>query len=151
MELRITNDADLHNNRAGAVSAVELEEGQLVGLNASGQIVEADADSAAPVKAVGVSLTDVMDLDARAELEPAFRATLEAQRTLVGKDRVAFADHGIDLIDLDEGSSFTPGEPVYLAVGGGFTSVAPDDGAGELVQVVGYALTEDKIRLSIQF
>lgn len=147
----ISNDAKLHNNRAAAPAAVEMSEGDIVGIASDGSLVLADADSAASQRAVGVMLTDVIDLSSRTELEPEFRATLEAQRTLVG-DRATFGDHGIDLVDVDGDSALTPGQAVYLAVGGGITGTNPDpDGSlGHLVQKVGYALTSDKVRINVQ-
>lgn len=145
--LNVSNDAKLHNNRAAVPAGTEMNEGDLVGIASDGTLVLADADSASTQKAVGVVLTDVIDLSSRSSLEDEFRATLETQRTLVG-DRTTFGDHGIDLVNADEDLSLTPGQTLYLAPSGGITNTAPT-GSGDLIQVVGYALTAEKVRISV--
>ena len=44
------------------------------------------------------------------------------------------------MVNDDDDTNFTPGEPVYLDVGGGFTQTEPSS-AGEAVQVLGVACT----------
>lgn len=58
--------------------------------------------------------------------------------TLVG-DRLAFITHGVEIVNDDGDTAYTPGDPVYLAEGGGLTQTAPAT-AGSVVQVLGVAL-----------
>lgn len=132
-----------------------------VGIDNSGtdpQLVAADADSAEAVQAVGVLLPEEV-------IDPATIPTgdhfqdLEEQlvneyRTLQG-DRVTVVFTGVELVNDDDDTSFTPGEPVYLAIGGGFTQTKPS-ASGEVVQRLGVAATPngegyDRIILDVDF
>lgn len=141
-----TAGAEQPINRHGAVAAETFDEGALVGLNASGEYVNADADTAAPVAALGVCLTPADDLANYTQEE--VKLVIEAERALVGRDRVSAISNGVEVENGDGDWAFTPGEPVYLAVGGGYTQTAPA-AIGDLVQVVGTALTADRIRLDV--
>ena len=133
---RIATGAEQPINRDAAVSAVAGEEGDLVGRDGNGHWVLADADSGTAVKASGVLAAPVDDLSNYPNEE--LRIVVEANRELVGENRIAVVKYGVILENADEDWGFTAGEPVYLAPGGGFTQTKPS-AAGDLVQVVGEA------------
>jgi hypothetical protein len=144
-------------NRTG-VSNVQLQgehQGVPVGIDNSGtnpQLVKADAASDAngagtgPVQAVGVLFPrEVLPAGQYGGVNTHPWDDVEAQiyeenRTKVG-DRATVIRNGIEMVNDDEDTSFTPGEPVYLAVGGGFTQTKPT-GSGEAVQKLGLAFTQ---------
>jgi len=64
----------------------------------------------------------------------------EENRTKVG-DRATVVRKDIELVNDGSDAGFEPGEPIYLAVGGGFTQTAPS-GSGEAVQVLGVATSD---------
>lgn len=136
---RIATGAEQPINRDGAVSQYAGEEGDLVGLDSNGDFVLADADSATAVKAVGVLAAPVSDPADYSHEE--LRVIIEANRELVGESRIGAIKYGVIIENADEDWAFTPGEPVYLDVGGGYTQTAPS-GTGDLVQIVGEA-TDD--------
>jgi hypothetical protein len=130
-------------------------QGVPVGIDNSGtdpQLVKADAASDAnsggsgPVTAVGVMFNrEVLPAGKYGGVNTHPWDDVEAQiyeegRTKVG-DRCTAVRSGIELVNDDEDTDFTPGEPVYLDVGGGFTQTKPT-GSGEAVQVLGIATTE---------
>lgn len=142
-------------NRTG-IDNVQLtgeNQGVPVGIDNSGaepQLVRADAgasangDGTAPVQAVGVLFPrEVMPADlANVTQHPwddVEEQIYEEKRTLSG-DRATVVRNGIELVNDDDDTAFTPGEPVYLDVGGGFTQTKPST-AGEAVQVLGVACT----------
>jgi hypothetical protein len=140
-------------NRTGFenVQLTGEHQGVPVGIDNSGaepKLVRADAASdandggSAPVQAVGVLFPrEVMPADlSNVNTHP--WDDVEAQiyregRTLAG-DRATVVRNGIEMVNDDSDTSFTPGEPVYLDVGGGFTQTKPS-GSGEAVQVLGVA------------
>lgn len=134
------------NRHAGA--AVEVfDEAEFVGLSDDGsgnaEVRTADADSANPQPALGVSMAPVKATDAN---YPDFvnNQIIAERMAVVGEDdRVTFIQYGVVLEDNERlaGEELTIGEPVYLGVGGGFTQTKPAT-AGDLVQVVGYAIEE---------
>lgn len=136
---RIATGAEQPINRDGAVSQYAGEEADLVGMDANGDWVKADADSGTAVNAVGVLAAPVTDPSNYPNEE--LRIVVEANRELVGENRIAAIKYGIIIENADEDWGFTPGQPVYLAPGGGFTQTVPS-GTGDLVQVVGIA-TDD--------
>lgn len=136
---RIATGAEQPINRDGAVSQTAGEEGDLVGMNTDGDWVAADADSGVAQKASGVLAAPVTDPANYPNEE--LRIIIEANRELVGENRISVVKYGVILENADEDWGFTPGEPVYLAPGGGFTQTKPS-ATGDLIQVVGEA-TDD--------
>lgn len=139
VHVRIATGAEQPINRDGAVSQYAGEEGDLVGMNSDGDLVVADADSGVAVPAVGVLAAPVTDPSNFPNEE--LRLIVESERELVGENRIAVANHGIILENADEDWGFTPGQPVFLAPGGGYTQTEPST-AGDVRQVVGIA-TDD--------
>lgn len=127
-------------NRDADWPAATFDEGDLVGYDANGDLVKADADSATAIKAVGVAMAPVDD-ENNYTTETVQQAVHTEKVTLQNGERVSFAKFGVILENADEDWNFTPGEPVYLAAGGGFTGTAPST-TGDVVQVVGEA-TDD--------
>jgi hypothetical protein len=146
-------------NRTGVdnvqVSGSEVQ-GTLVAIDDSGtdpKLVAADAASdangagSAPLNAVGVLLPrEIIPEDVENYVNQHPWDDVEAQiyreeRTLTG-DRATVVKYGIELVNDDDDTDFTPGEPVYLDTGGGFTQTKPS-GSGEAVQAVGMALTPE--------
>ena len=146
VSVRIATGAEQPINRHAGLSSYEGEEGDLVGLDASGNVVQADADSGVAVPALGVMLSPV-DNPANYSV-PEVADIITANRTVAGEHRVTFIRHGIEMENSDDDWNFTPGGRVYLAEGGGFTQTAPSD-TGDLVQVVGVALTDERIALDV--
>lgn len=109
-------------------------------------LVAADADSAVALHTVGVLFPrEVLPADLSNVTDHPW-ADVEKQiyleeRTLTG-DRVTVIRYGIEMVDDSGEVTFTPGEPVYLAPGGGFTQTKPS-AVGDVVQVVGVAMTND--------
>jgi hypothetical protein len=136
---RIATGAEQPINRDGAVSQYAGEEGDLVGMDASGDWVLADAASGVAVNAVGVLAAPVTDPANFTHEE--LRVIVEANRELVGESRIGVVKYGVIVENADEDWGFTPGQPVYLDLGGGYTQTQPS-AAGEVVQVVGLA-TDD--------
>lgn len=100
-----------------------ISQGQLIGINSSGQAVLADADAGTPIPAVGFALRDV-----------------------ASGEKGAFAIAG-ELIDSSW--SWTAGQKLYLSgTAGGLTATAPST-ATNLVQPVGIALSATKVLLNI--
>jgi hypothetical protein len=136
---RIATGAEQPINRDGAVSQYAGEEGDLVGMDVNGDLVLADADSATAVNAVGVLAAPVTDPADYPNEE--LRVIIEANRELVGENRIGAIKYGVILENADEDWGFAPGQPVYLDAGGGYTQTEPS-AVGDLVQVVGMA-TDD--------
>lgn len=139
VHVRIATGAEQPINRDGAVSQYAGEEGDLVGMDANGDWQKADADSGVAQQANGVLAAPVSDLSNYTHEE--LRVVVEANRELIGENRIAVVKYGIILENADEDWGFTPGEPVYLASGGGFTQTKPST-TGDLIQVLGVA-TDD--------
>lgn len=139
VHVRVATGAEQPINRDAAVSQIAGEEGDLVGMNADGDWVAADADSGVAQKASGLLAAPVTDPADFPNEE--LRLIVESERELIGENRIAVIKYGVILENADEDWGFTPGEPVYLAPGGGFTQTEPS-AVGDLVQVVGEA-TDD--------
>ncbi|QRV15032.1 hypothetical protein JMJ58_19315 [Haloterrigena salifodinae] len=139
---RIATGAEQPINRDGGLAQAVVEEADLVGLDENGDVVTADADSASPVSAVGIAAAPTDDLSNYDSAPDTVRSVVESERSLVGRDRIAFINHGVIVENADEDWDFTPGEPVFLAVGGGYTQAEPADASGELRQVVGVAIED---------
>jgi hypothetical protein len=148
-DFKIAN-ADGKVFKHGAPAAEKFEQGTPVGMDASGNYVVADADSGVAIPAVGVAMAPVRDLADYAGMPESVRVTVEQNYVLINGNRVAAFTRGIELENNDEDSGFTPGQPVYLAEGGGYTQTAPS-GSGDLVQTLGVALTPERIALDVSY
>lgn len=126
----------VENRQASGVIQYEGEQGDLVGINDDGDVVEADADAENTVKARGILLGPAHDPD---YLSKVAQLTAESEYDLVGEDRKAYFEYGVRVRNTDRDWDFTPGADIYLAVGGGFTETEPNEADGHLVQKVGYA------------
>jgi hypothetical protein len=139
---RIATGAEQPINRDGGLAQAVVQEGDLVGLDANGDVVKADADSATAISAVGISAAPTDDLANYSGSPDTVRSIIESERVLIGRDRVAFINHGVIVENADEDWDFTPGEPVLLAAGGGYTQDEPAGASGDLRQVVGVAIED---------
>lgn len=139
VDVRIATGAEQPIHSDGAVSTVTLSEGDLVGLDSDGELIAADAATGTAVPAVGVSAGPVDDPSSypTGQFEYAAKAA-ESNRTLINDRKHGYVKYGVELVNQDADWTFTPGEPVYLGEGGGFTQTAPSD-SGDIVQVVGVA------------
>jgi hypothetical protein len=148
-------------NRDGeTLDDANVDKADLVGLanDGSGNTVIKQADAAAGVQqpAMGVLMervrdpsnitasgfndSDVMVRQLQADLR-------EGDYTFVG-DQATYIRYGIYLEDVNEEDSLTIGDPVYLAVGGGFTQTAPSS-TDEIVQVLGVATDQNTVLLDV--
>jgi hypothetical protein len=149
VDVRIATSAEQPVNTDGAVSTVAADEGATVGLDGNGELVQADAATGSPVPAVGVLATPVDDPSSYPGDQFEYAAKVaESQRNLIDEDRAGYVRYGVELVNEDADWGFTPGEPVYLAEGGGFTQTEPAD-AGDIVQVLGYAVEAEVVMLEI--
>lgn len=147
--VQIATSAEQPINSDGAVSTVTLSEGDLVGLNSDGDIVGADAATGTAIPAVGVAATPVDDPSGYPTGQFEYASKLaEANRAAINEDRVGYVRYGVELENTDTDWGFTPGEPVYLAEGGGFTQTAPSD-TGDIQQCLGYAIEAEVVMLEI--
>lgn len=137
-----TAGAEQPINRHGAVAGETMREGDLVGIDADGHMVKADPEG---VQAVGALLTPADSLDNYEQEE--VKLVIEANRALVGRDRVSTIAYGVEVENGDGDWEFVPGEVVYLDSDGGYTQTEPEVGR---VQIVGTALTPDRIMLAVQ-
>lgn len=139
---RIATGAEQPINRDGGLAQAVVEEADLVGLDSNGDVVKADADAGTAVSAVGIAAAPTDDLANYANAPDTVRSVIESERSLIGRDRIAFINHGVIVENADEDWGFTPGEPVLLGSGGGFTQTEPADASGDLRQVVGVAIED---------
>ncbi len=137
-----TAGAEQPINRHGAVAGEVMHEGDLVGIDQYGHMVKADPEG---VQAIGACLTPATDLDNYHQEE--VKLVIEANRALVGRDRVSTIAYGVEVENGSGDWEFTPGEVVYLDSDGGYTQTEPATGR---VQIVGTALTPDRIMLAVQ-
>lgn len=142
--------ADGPINKHAALAGATFEQATPVGIDANGNLVVADADSGVAVPAVGISMSPAFDLADYAGMPEVVQVEVEKSRSLVGRDRISFFTDGMEVENNDADSGFTPGQPVYLAPGGGYTQTAPST-AGDLVQVLGMALTPERFRLQVSY
>jgi hypothetical protein len=124
-----------------------------VGIDNSGaepKLVRADAAADAneagtgPVHAVGVLFPrEILPADLSNVTQHPWDDVEEQiyreERALQG-ERATAVRSGIEMVNDDDDTDFTPSEPVYLDVGGGFTQTKPST-SGEAVQVLGLACT----------
>ena len=148
-DFKIATGAEQPINTSAALAGAKFEQGTPVGINAAGKMVPADADSGSTVMAVGVAFGPVDDLADYSGMPDAVQSAVEANRVLVDRDRVAAVKYGIELENNDGDSGFTPGEVVYLAPGGGFTQTRPTTSSGDLVQILGTALTAERVSVHV--
>jgi hypothetical protein len=141
-------------------ATLPLTEGDTIGLTTNADdetiVVPADADSASPQPMIGVLMENVYDRSHWSvnlhdngtmgrELDDAY-----AKNQTQAGDEVTYFTHGIYVEDEDEEQTFTPNEPVYLGVGGGFTQSKPST-TGDIQQVVGVAVTQNRFLLDVDF
>jgi len=126
-------------NRTGAPDT-QIEgmdtQATLVGFKDDGsgnyQLVEADAGAEAngggEVPVAGVffqeQVIDMEDIPSGMFLQDLEEQLVAENKTIKG-DRGTFIFGGVEMVNNDDDTSFTPGEPVYLDVGGGFTQTPP--------------------------
>jgi hypothetical protein len=148
--VNIATAAEQPINRHAAVAGEKMVQGDPVAIDQStGKLVKADAATGTALNAVGVCFPALVDdLADYASAESAVRLAVEQSRSLVDRDRVSFVTRGVELENSDADWTFTPGLPVYLGEGGGYTQTAPSD-TGDLVQVMGFALTAERIALAV--
>lgn len=161
-EVNITKARNFPLNRDGETLDEAGTEGDLVGLTTvdnETRVVQADADASNPQPAMGVLMEEVQDVSAlqvsgfeRDYIEQRqLRRDMETgDYTLVG-DEGTYIFSGIMLSNVDEDWGLTPNEPVYLAVGGGYTQTKPDGTTGNLIQRVGVAVAPEEILLDVDF
>lgn len=134
------------------------EEADVVGLDADADgetiAVPADADSAVAQPAIGLLMEDVRDrsywstnLHDNGTMSRRLDEEYNTKSTQPG-DEVTYFTHGVYVEDEDGTKSFTPNEPVYLAVGGGVTQTKPS-GTGDLVQYLGVAVDATTFYLDV--
>ena len=154
-DFNIATGEEMPLNRTGIdnVQITGENQGVPVGIDTTvdpPQLVAADAasdasdDGSEPVQAVGVLFPrEIMPADLSNVTQHPWDDVEERiymeNRTLAG-ERATVIRSGIEMVNDDDDTDFTPGEPVYLDVGGGFTQTAPS-GSGEAVQVLGLAAT----------
>lgn len=142
VDARIATSAEQPINSDGAVSTVEASEGNLVGMNSDGDLVDADAATGTAIPAVGVLATPVDDPSNYPSGQFQYAAEVaNANRAQINDQKVGFVRYGAEIVNEDADWGFTPGEPVYLAESGGWTQTKPSD-AGDLVQYLGFALPD---------
>jgi len=152
-DVRIATGAEQPVHSDGNVSTVTLSEGDLVGLDASGELVGADAATGVQVPAVGIAAVPVEDPSnyPTGQFEYAAKAA-EANRAAINDEKVGYVKYGAELYNQDEDWGFsTDGDArVYLDEGGGFTQTRHTD-AGDITQVVGHAINGgESIMLDVQ-
>lgn len=149
VDIKIATSAEQPINSDGAVSTVTGSEGDLVGLDSNGELISADAATGTAVPAVGLLATPVDDPSTYPTDQFEYAAKLaESNREAINDGKVGYIRYGIEVVNRDEDWGFAPGEPVYLAEGGGFTQTKPAD-AGDLVQCLGYAIDGESVMLEI--
>jgi hypothetical protein len=132
----IATSAEQPINSDGAVSTIAGGEGALVGLNSDGELVQADA------------ATGPANFPAEGGDFEFARTVGESQYNTINEEKVGYVRYGVEVHNRDEDWNFTPGEPVYLAEGGGFTQTEPSN-SGDLVQCLGYAIEAEYVMLEI--
>jgi hypothetical protein len=148
-DVRIATGAEQPINSDGAVSTVTASEGDLVGMNGDGDLVAADAATGTAIPAVGVMGVPVDDPSTYPSGQFEYAAKVaEANRATINNEKVGLLKYGVELYNEDEDWGFTPGEPVYLGEGGGYTQTPPSD-SGDLVQYVGQAHGAETVFLDI--
>lgn len=148
---KIVTSAEQPINTDGAVSTVTGDEGDLVGLDGNGDLVSADASSTAAQPAIGVLAVPVVDPSTFPGGKYEFiDKQREAREEQINDNKVSFVHRGVIIENQDADWSFTPNEPVYLDVGGGFTQTKPT-GTGEVQQYLGVAVEAEQVYLEMDY
>jgi hypothetical protein len=155
-------DAPLNRDGETSESSFTGMEGDTIGFSTDVDgnpiLVHADADNASPQPAMGVLMEDVrarsdwnvtMPNDHSGTWTRRLDERYEERMTQPG-DEVTYFTHGIYLTDDDGGRGWAVNEPIYLAVGGGFTQTKPSS-TGDIVQVLGVAVDENTFLLDVDF
>lgn len=153
-------DAPLNRDGETSEGSFTGIEGDVIGLQDDGsgntEVVAADADSASPQPAVGVLLENVRDrsywsanLHDNGTMSRRLDEAYDKNRTQPG-DEVTYVSYGIYLEDVDDSVTFTPNEPVFLAVGGGVTQTKPST-TGDIQQVLGVAVNQTTFMLDVDY
>lgn len=151
MVFEIANPDDT-NNRIHGVPTTALDQGVLTALNASQELVAADATNGAQGQAQGALFTQVEDISqAKYSMEPVQNQAREHYNlvTTDGDKRGTIIREGFLMVNRDTDPGFTPGLPVYLADNGGVTQTAPTT-SGSVVQKVGVAQESNSFLLDIE-
>lgn len=142
-----SNTEYIENRQSSGVIQYECNEGDLVAIDDTGDVVEADAANGVSGKARGVIMGPARDLSNYGSDFMETQLVVETEYDLVGEDRKTFFEYGFRVRNQDEDWDFTPGADIYLAEGGGYTETKPTT-SGSVVQQVGYAKpgpTEDGV------
>lgn len=139
-DTRIGTSAEQPINSDGTPAAETATEADPVGLDSNGEIVAADAATGTAIHAVGVALVPVDDETSypSGQFEYAANAAAANRASIQNGAQVGYVKYGVEIINEDEDWGFDPGEPVYLAEGGGYTQTEPSD-TGDLIQALGQA------------
>lgn len=153
VDARIATSAEQPINSDGAVSTAVAGEGDLVGMDSNGELVladaQAEANGGAEQPAVGVLATPVDDPSTYPGGQFEYAAKLaESNRAAINDDKVGYVKYGIEIVNEDGDWGFTPGDPVWLDVGGGYTQTEPGT-ASDIQQVVGTAHGPETVFLDI--
>lgn len=147
------DNPDADNNRIAAVPKVAFEKATLLALDVTGEFVLADAADGVQGQAVAMAAQDAYDLsslDGNVAEEFLKNKMTEEKSVLVGEgQRAGGFRNDILVTDRDGLDAFTPGQPVYLASGGGVTQTKPAT-TGNAVQIVGIAQDANSFMLDIQ-
>lgn len=147
-DVNIASDTEyIENRQASGTIQYECDEGDLVAVDSSGNVVQADAANGVAGKARGVVMGSAKDPANYGNDFSETKLVVEANYDLVGEARKTYFEYGIRVRNKDQDWDFTPGADIYLAEGGGFTETAPAT-SGSVVQAVGYAkpgATEDAV------
>lgn len=148
----LATGADAPINRTGIENTQFADadaQGIPVGIDNSGadpQLVKADADSGTAIQAVGVyfhlEVIDPATIPTGSYLQDIEEQLVQENKKLMG-ERGTVVFNGVELVNDDDDTTWTPGEPVYLDTGGGFTQTEPST-TGDIQQVMGVALTPDE-------
>jgi hypothetical protein len=140
--VKVATSAEQPINRVAQMSGYAGSEGDLVGIDpTTGDMVLADAAVGTAIPAVGVALNFVRNPADWASYPEPVQAVADEQYSRLGVHKIAAADHGIIVENVDEDWNFTPGGVVYLAEGGGYTQTPPST-TGDLIQVVGVGVDD---------
>lgn len=147
--------APYHKIGAPVKDGVAAVQGELMGMNAAGEMVQATADAAGagaagetgPIPCRGALFPDKitdLDNDSEASAVRAVELVKGANDTLAGVHRATMMDHGFILVNTDEDWGFSCDAPVYLAEGGGLTQTKPA-AVGSITQVIGFPVNIDRV------
>jgi hypothetical protein len=141
--IRLATSAEQPINRIGALSGYAGDEGDVVGLDpTTGNMILADADNAAPIPAIGVAATFVRDPSDWSTYPEPVQAQADEYYSRLGEHRMTAVREGVIVENIgDTALNFTPGEPVYLASGGGMTQTKPST-TDDLIQCLGVAIDD---------